>query len=81
MGYNTKRKLTLSISIPKIRERERERKGHSINLNLFLKDLYTIRILTDIRDEGLLDLLAFTTSDAEDQIVKGGSAEDVDMVA
>jgi hypothetical protein len=34
-----------------------------------VKDLYTLCILADIREEGFFDLVAFSAGDAENQVV------------
>jgi hypothetical protein len=37
---------------------------------LVVKDLYTIRILTDVGVESFLDLITFAASDAKEKVIK-----------
>jgi hypothetical protein len=46
-----------------------------------VKDLYTFRILADVRDKGFFDLVTFAAGDAENQVVQRGTAKDVDVVS
>jgi hypothetical protein len=46
----------------------------------FIKNLYTLCILADIRDECLFDLVAFSAGYTEDKVIQGGAAEDVNMI-
>jgi hypothetical protein len=41
---------------------------------LVVKDLYTICIFADVREERLFDLVAFAASDAEEEVIEGCAA-------
>lgn len=45
-----------------------------------VKDLYTFRVLADIRHKGLLDFIASAAGYAEDKVVQGGTTKNIDMV-
>jgi hypothetical protein len=61
-------------------ERNDHKHGYGITSLFIVKDLYTFRVLADVRHKCLFDFIAFAAGYAEYKVIQRGTTKNIDMV-